>query len=429
MLDSIKIARRQSEIRQTLSELVGKETPSEDETRSMETLDAEYRSNETRYRAALIAEDDERREAGADLETRSDREWSDMLGRFEMRQVALALDEGRAMDGPTAEIVQEMRAGGGYKGIPVPLEALLEKRAGETVATGTPDPMRTAPIIDRLFADSVSARMGVRTVNIPFGTNDYPIVTSSVSAGWGDGELANVAGPTAFATTDSELAPDQNLGVQMEVSRKAMKQTGPGLEEAIRRDMAEAIRVELDKAVFLGTGANGQPTGIFTAADGAGGITDTTVDAAASWAVFRSAITRFMLANAATSPAQVNILIRPEVWDAMDGSYLTDGADPALVVSGDTQWQFLTRQVPASNIVLSSNAVAAPAGDPLASNALLTTTAGGVAPALLGIWGGVDVIRDPYSLAQSGQLKITGLLTCDVAILRAAQLEVLEGLQ
>ena len=427
MLDSIKIARRQSEIRQTLSELVGKETPSEDETRSMETLDAEYRSNETRYRAALIAEDDERREAGADLETRSDREWSDMLGRFEMRQVALALDEGRAMDGPTAEIVQEMRAGGGYKGIPVPLEALLEKRAGETIASGTPDPVRTAPIIDRLFADSVSARMGVRTVNIPFGTNDYPIVTSSVSAGWGDGELANVAGPTAFATTDSELAPDQNLGVQMEVSRKAMKQTGPGLEEAIRRDMAEAIRVELDKAVFLGTGANGQPTGIFTAADGAGGITDTTVDAAASWAAFRAAISRFMIANAATSPSQVNILMRPEVWDALDGTYIeTSGGEP---VTGDTQWSLMTRQVPASNIVLSSNAVAAPAGDPLASNALLTTTAGGVAPALLGIWGGVDVIRDPYSLAQSGQLKITGLLTCDVAILRAAQLEVLEGLQ
>src|SRR3546814_3376664 len=35
--------------------------PTEDETRSMETLDAEYRQNEVRYRAALIAEDTERR--------------------------------------------------------------------------------------------------------------------------------------------------------------------------------------------------------------------------------------------------------------------------------------------------------------------------------------------------------------------------------
>ena len=44
----------------------------------------------------LIAEDTERREAGADLETRSSREWSEIMAGFEMRQVALALDEGRA---------------------------------------------------------------------------------------------------------------------------------------------------------------------------------------------------------------------------------------------------------------------------------------------------------------------------------------------
>lgn len=71
MLDSVKIARRQSEIRQALAALVGKTDATADELRSMETLDAEYRSNETRFRAALISEDTERREAGADLETRS----------------------------------------------------------------------------------------------------------------------------------------------------------------------------------------------------------------------------------------------------------------------------------------------------------------------------------------------------------------------
>ena len=88
MLESLKIQRRQSEIRQQLAELVGKDKPTDDETRSMGELDGEYRSNETRYRAALIAEDEERQEAKGELETRSDREWSDMIDQFEMRQVA-----------------------------------------------------------------------------------------------------------------------------------------------------------------------------------------------------------------------------------------------------------------------------------------------------------------------------------------------------
>ncbi|WP_244500324.1 hypothetical protein [Methyloceanibacter methanicus] len=96
MLESVKISRRQSEIRQALADLVGKTEPTEDETRSMETLDAEYRTNETRYRAALVSEDEERREAGADLETRTDQERADLIDAFEMRQVALALDEAPA---------------------------------------------------------------------------------------------------------------------------------------------------------------------------------------------------------------------------------------------------------------------------------------------------------------------------------------------
>ena len=74
MLTSVTIARRQSEIRQALAGLAGKEKPTEDETRQMTDLDTEYRTNEARYRAALIAEDTERRDAKGELETRSDRE-------------------------------------------------------------------------------------------------------------------------------------------------------------------------------------------------------------------------------------------------------------------------------------------------------------------------------------------------------------------
>ncbi|SEG02928.1 phage major capsid family protein [Jhaorihella thermophila] len=243
MLESVKIQRRQSEIRQALAELVGKEKPTEDETRQMDELDREYRANETRYRAALIAEDQERREAGADLETREGKEWSDLVSRYEIRQAVMAFaEEGRALDGATAEVVAEMRAQGGYRGIPVPFEA-LEARAGETVASGTPDPIQTQPIIDRLFADSVAVQMGAQVINIPFGDREWPVVTSSVAAGWAATETGSVAGPTAFATTDKAMAPDNTLGVQMKVTRKTLKQSGPAIEQAIRRDMQNAIRV------------------------------------------------------------------------------------------------------------------------------------------------------------------------------------------
>jgi HK97 family phage major capsid protein len=418
MLESVKIQRRQSEIRQSLADLVGKDKPTEDETRSMETLDAEYRGNELRYRASLIAEDTERRDAGADLETRSDREYSELVGQFELRQVALYLDEGRQFDGATAEIVQEMRAQGGYRGVPVPWQA-LEQRAGETIASGTPDPIQTRPIIDRLFPDSVAARMGAQMINIDHGDVEWPVVTSSVSAGWATTETGNVAGPTVFATTDKALAPDHNLGIQMKITRKALKQSGAALEAAVRRDMNSAIAVELDKATFLGTGATGQPSGVIAkAADY--GITSTDAAAMATWGAFRAAVVRFMTANAAGSPSAVRGLIRPELWALLDETLITNTAV--------SEWDRLLRNIPAGNIAMSANALAAPTGTPLETQALLTTNAGGVAPIFVGAWGGVDLIRDPFSDAQSGGLRLTALATVDVTVARPAQLQLITGL-
>jgi HK97 family phage major capsid protein len=419
MLDSVKITRRQSEIRQALAGLVGKENPTEDETRQMGALDLEYRQNETRYRAALIAEDTERREAGAELETRSGREWAEMMAGFEMRQVALALDEGRALDGKTAEIVQELRSAGGFRGIPVPWQA-LEQRAGETVASGTPDPISTRPIIDRLFPDSVASRMGAQMISIDHGATEWPVTTSAVSAGWAASETGNVAGPSVYATTDRAMSPDHNLGVQMRITRKALKQSGAALEQAVRRDMAGAMGAAMDKAVFLGTGADGQPLGIITGA-ATYGITATAVDALASWAAFRAAVVRFMTGNAAGSPAAVRLMMRPEIWDYLDGDLITGTAV--------SEWDRLVKNIPAGNIAMTTNGLAAPAGATLASTALLTTTAGGVAPIFVGAWGAVDVIRDPFTDAQSGGLRITALATMDLTVARPAQLEILTGLE
>ena len=419
MLDSVKINRRQSEIRSALSALVGKDKPSEDEVRSIEAMDLEFRTNETRYRAALISEDTERRDAGAELGTRTGTQWDELVAGFELRQVALNLDEGRALNGRTAEVVQELRSKGGYRGIPVPWMA-LERRAGETIASGVPNPLQTRPIIDRLFPDSVGSKMGAQLISIPSGAVEWPVTTSAVTAAWQATETGAVAAATAYATTDKALAPNNTLGVQMKITRKALLQNGSGLEDAVKRDMNGAIAMALDAAVFRGAGASGEPLGLLTA-PATYGITATAIGAIASWSIFRAAVVRFMLANAAGSPDAVKLLIRPEVWSAMDASLISGTAV--------SEWDRLLKSIPAGNVAMSTNALAAPTGVPLACTALLTTNAGGVAPAFIGAWGSIDVIRDPYSDATSGGLRITALATIDVTVARGAQSEILTGVR
>jgi len=383
----------------------------------METLDAEYRTNETRFRAALVSEDTERREAGAELETRSEKDWNAIMSGFEMRQVALSLDEGRALSGQTAEIVTELRSQGGYRGIPVPYAA-LETRAGETIASGAPDPIVTRPLIERLFPASVAAQMGVQMINIGTGGQETPVTTSAISAGWQATETGNVPGPSAYATLDRPLKPDHTLGIQMRITRKTLLQSGSALEQAIRRDVNGAMAQEMDRAIFNGSGSSGEPTGVFTGAT-AWGIEETALDAVATWAAFRTEVVAFMAANAATGPNAVRLLIRPEVWDTMDGTFISGTAV--------TEWERLMKYI--GSVSMSHNALPDPAGTPLATKALLTTSAGGVAPVFVGLWGAVDLIRDPYSDAQSGGLRLTALSTMDTTISRAVQSRVLTGIE
>lgn len=413
MLDSVKIARRQSEIRQQLSALVGKPDPSEDETRSMEALDTEYRTNETRYRAALTAEDTERREAGADLETRSSRQWDDLVAGFEMRQIVAALEEGRSLSGRTAEVVTEMRSQGGYRGIPVPLAALEQRElvAGTTTSADVPKPVTIRPLIDRIFPASVASRLGGEVINITSGAVAIPVATAGAVAGWAPTEGANVPGPQPFDFAERMLEPDHTLGVHMRITRKALKQAGDGLEQAIRRDMNAAVQTELDRAILMGSGANGEPLGIISGAADYG-ITETAVGAAASWAAFRAAAVAFMDGNLVKSPGDIRMGFNPEIWADLD--------DALIAGTAVSQWDRLVKHVPAGQIAL---APTLPEG-----TAVLTTNTGGIAPFYVGIWGGLDLIRDPFSDAQSGTLRLTALMTADVTVARGSQLAILTSI-
>lgn len=417
MLLSQKIARRQSEIREKLASLAGVDSPTLEQRSELGALDAEYGVNEQRYRAALIGEDTERRQADNAMDGQKN-DWGKLVDQFELRQAVAFLDEGRALAGATAEVVQEMRSKGGYQGVPIPLEA-LEQRAGETVAGSVVNPVDFKPIIARLFPDSMAARMGGSLVNIGRGAAEYPVTSSSITAGWAASETGNVAGPTQFTTASKTLKPNQNLGVSVVFTRRALLASA-GVEDAARNDIRGAIQSELDKAIFLGTGATGQPLGVIAGQATYGYTTTTATGAGATYADFRAAIATFMLANAAGGPGDVRVLTRPEAWDAMDDAAWDAG-------SGISEYDRLVSRV--QTVALSGATVATSgSGAGRKCHALLTTTAGGLAPFMVGLWGGVDLIRDPYSGAASGQVTLTALLTADVTVARNAQLHLLKDI-
>jgi hypothetical protein len=263
--------------------------------------------------------------------------------------------------------------------------------------------------------------MGAQLINIDHGSVEWPVATDGATVGWQSTETGSVASPSAYSTVNRPLAPDNTLGVQMRITRKALKQSGEALEQAVRRDMNAAIQKEMDRVVFLGAGTAGEPAGIITlTVTSPSPFAVEAVNGEVSWEVVKQHVVGFMTENAAGSPGAVRMLIRPETWAYLDGQ-----ADEALAV---TEWQKLVAQIPAGNITLTSNALAAPASSPLSTEAVLTTSAGGIPPVFVGTWGAVDLIRDPYSDAASGGLRLTGLCTMDIAFSRGEQIAVLTGL-
>lgn len=195
----------------------------------------------------------------------------------------------------------------------------------------------------------------------------------------------------------------------MVITRKALKQSGAGLEQAIRRDLNAAIGAELDRVVINGSGATGEPLGFIPGA-GTYGIESTAVNAAATWAAFRAEIVAFMEANAISSAREVNLAFDPSIWADLDEALISGTAT--------SEWDRMVKHVgnPAVSSVIP------------AESAILAATVQGVAPGYLGVYGGIDLIRDPYTKAGSGQLVLTGLTTADFTAPRGLQTRILTGL-
>ncbi|MFN3237618.1 MAG: hypothetical protein ACE37D_11220 [Pseudomonadales bacterium] len=129
--------------------------------------------------------------------------------------------------------------------------------------------------------------------------------------------------------------------------------------------------------------------------------------AAPDWAAFRAEIIAFMEANAITDPSQVKLAFPPAIWGDMDDTLISGTAVSEL----DRMTKHGVSPVLANQLA--------------AGSAILTTTVNGVAPAFVGMWGAVDMIRDPYTRAASGQLVLTGLVTADVTVARGLQSRIL----
>ena len=276
MRNSQTIQLEMSEKRQALAETTtllntaaaaGEEPKAEDIT-AADTLTKEIRSAEIRYRAAVITEEGEDRAAAVvgDLDPET-AEIRSLAGRSTVAAYLVAATEMRAVAG----VESEYNAALGMAGNLFPLEMLAP---AEVRATSDANIAATpARWLDRLFADTAAQRLGVTMESVAPGAASFPVTTAGATAAQrGKSQAADDAAWTIGVT---EIKPTRNSVRAVFTTEDAARL--PGLEEALRRDLAMALTYGVDKAIFVGDSGATPNTADITGLTTAAGVVEQTV--------------------------------------------------------------------------------------------------------------------------------------------------------
>ena len=159
--------------------------------------------------------------------------------------------DGAALTGAARELNDELRAVPQHGGVVVPWEVL------ERAATGTGQ-INAAPnqrIIDRVFAPSLAGWFGAEMRQVPTGTTELAVVTGKGSV---VEQLAEGAAPSAdpsAATFDTVTLKPKRLTGEAEITVEAMAQVS-GLQRAIARDTLNEVNDTVSGALLNGDGQN-----------------------------------------------------------------------------------------------------------------------------------------------------------------------------
>lgn len=284
------------------------------------------------------------------------------------------------------------------EGFFVPFEALNKRdfnvgttsEAGYLVETG----LRADLFTDAFREAMVMSRLGVRFLTGLSGNVDIPRKSTVGSLG----TLTEVgsASETAPATAKLSLTP-KRIGAYTEVSKQALIQSALALEGMIRDDLLTGAAVLLEYQMINGNGTAPQIAGIRNTS-GIGTVVGGTAGATIAWSHVVGLETA--VANANAEPDRVagylvNTATRGKAKQVQRGTNLS-----FIWSDGDTPLNgyraYVTNNLP-SNLTKGSSTT-------VCSAALFSSD---WSMAVIGFFGAPDVTVDPYSLAATGQVRIT----------------------
>lgn len=257
----------------------------------------------------------------------------------------------------------------------------------ELVATN----LLASRFIDVLRNMSSVTQAGATMLDGLVGDVAIPRKTTASTAAW----IATEGGPAANSEPqfDQVTLTPRTLGVYGDYTRQLFLQSTPAIDGILQDDLARGVALAIDLAALRGDGTGGAPTGVRSTS----GVSTSSIAAAGSptWAEVVEFRTDVSAANALGGSLRW-ITNAGVIGNMMTTEKATNTAQFILPDPGNSLIGY--------GVIESEQA---------AANEIYF---GNFADLLIGMWGGRDVLVDPYTNSTSGTVRIVSLQSVDTAV-------------
>ena len=373
-----KLQLRQSEIREKLNTLLGLETRSEEQQGELEKLAAEGQKIEPELRAAIIAAPDEQTVVTKTTGDPEQRERLELRGKTGLADFFAAAAGGREVVGAAREYAASVGVSALNR---LPLDIFPNGQPETRAVTGGPAIEGPAePAVPFVFKGSAAASLGIVMPAHAPGSVQVPRVVTAPPA---DTLVKDASAPSTAAVIALDSKTPKRIAGSFEIRVEDLA-IFPELETVLGEAIRGSLSNELDEEVFNGaaTGLNG----LFLQSS------DVSVDGTVE--TFATGISRYAAlvdGEHAYSLADLRSVVGPATYAKFAG----------LISDGVPLSDYLESRLGSFRV---SNRMPS-----LASKGQkgIVTLTGGPSPIRIYVWSALEVVRDPFSAAGSGKVKLT----------------------
>jgi len=280
------------------------------------------------------------------------------------------------------QAVNEARAAGfSVNGLGIPA-FLMESRADVTQGTSAIAPTNVLAYADAMREASVFDKVGAQILTGLSANTTIP-VTGASSVAWASEVEAAADGGANFGKV--ELTPIR-LAATVDISKQLLLQNS-GAEAAIMADLGRAVGGKIDQAIFNATTITGAPVSI-SATSGCGTITEAAFDDGVS--VMKDLVAAEQtLGLAGGLEGALSYVCSPELI-----SQIKRGVQVASVSAG------------LDGMLVNGYPIKFTNGCSKSAGASGDFVYGDFSKLIVGLFGGVDIMVDPYTQAANGQTRL-----------------------